>query len=205
MRAQLTVGDTAPNFSLPSSSGTITLKSLAGKQVVLYFYPKDDTPGCTKQACGFRDEFTGIEKANTVVLGVSTDDLASHQRFSKKYSLPFTLLSDEKAEVSKAYGVYKEKSMYGKTYWGIERSTFVIDETGRLKAVFRKVKVDGHVQEVMDGSRALKDGPPRHTPCLSHRRQWSLARPDHGGTRWWPDRVGRVRQRREDSEGRPGD
>ncbi len=150
MPAELTVGDKAPNFSLPSSSGPITLKSLAGKQVVLYFYPKDDTPGCTKEACGFRDEITGIQKANTVVLGVSTDDLASHQRFSKKYSLPFTLLSDENAEVSKAYGVYKEKSMYGKTYWGIERSTFVIDETGRLKAVFRKVKVDGHVQEVMD-------------------------------------------------------
>jgi thioredoxin-dependent peroxiredoxin len=149
MSAQLIVGDKAPNFSLPSDKGTITLKSLAGKQVVLYFYPKDNTPGCTKQACGFRDEVTGIEKANTVVLGVSTDDLASHQKFSKKYSLPFTLLSDENADVSKAYGVYKEKSMYGKTYLGIERSTFVIDESGRLKAIFRKVKVDGHIQEVM--------------------------------------------------------
>jgi peroxiredoxin Q/BCP len=150
MDAELKVGDKVPNFSLPSSTGTITLKSLAGKQVVLYFYPKDDTPGCTKEACGFRDEITGIEKTNTVVVGVSTDDLASHQKFSKKYSLPFTLLSDENAEVSKASGVYKEKSMYGKTYLGIERSTFVIDETGRLKAVFRKVKVDGHLQEVMD-------------------------------------------------------
>ena len=151
MHAELKAGDKAPNFSLPSGTGnTISLKSLAGKQVVLYFYPKDDTPGCTKEACGFRDEITGIEKTNTVVLGVSTDNLASHQKFSKKYSLPFTLLSDENAEVSKAYGVYKEKSMYGKTYLGIERSTFVIDETGRLKAVFRKVKVDGHLQEVMD-------------------------------------------------------
>ncbi len=150
MSSQLSVGDNAPNFSLPSGSGAITLKSLAGKQVVLYFYPKDDTPGCTKQACGFRDEITGIKKANTVVLGISTDDLESHQKFTKKYSLPFTLLSDENAEVSKAYGVFKEKSMYGKTYWGIERSTFVIDETGKLKAIFRKVKVDGHIQEVMD-------------------------------------------------------
>ena len=155
MGDQLTVGDKAPHFSLPSGSGsTITLKSLVGKQVVLYFYPKDDTPGCTKQACGFRDALTNIEKANTVVLGVSTDDLASHQKFSKKYNLPFMLLSDENAEVSKAYGVYKEKSMYGKTYLGIERSTFVIDETGRLKGIFRKVKVDGHVEEVMDTLKA---------------------------------------------------
>jgi peroxiredoxin Q/BCP len=156
MSSEPTVGDKAPDFSLPSDKGTISLKSLAGKQVVLYFYPKDDTPGCTKEACGFRDEITGIESVNTVVLGVSTDDVASHQKFSKKYSLPFTLLSDESAEVSKAYGVFKEKSMYGKTYWGIERSTFVIDQTGRLKAIFRKVKVDGHIQEVMDALRSPK-------------------------------------------------
>jgi peroxiredoxin Q/BCP len=159
MHAELKLGDKAPHFSLPSGGGDIiTLKSLAGKQVVLYFYPKDNTPGCTTQACGFRDEIVDIQKTNTVVLGVSTDDLASHQKFSKKYSLPFTLLSDQNAEVSNAYGVYKEKSMYGKTFWGIERSTFVIDETGRLKAVFRKVKVDGHVQEVMD---ALTSPQPR--------------------------------------------
>ena len=145
------VGDTAPDFSLPSGTGeTLALKSLRGKQVVLYFYPKDDTPGCTKEACGFRDDITRIEPANTVVLGVSTDDLTSHQKFSKKYGLPFTLLSDENAAVSKAYGVYKQKSMYGKTYWGIERSTFVIDERGKLKAVFPKVKVEGHVEDVMN-------------------------------------------------------
>ena len=118
--------------------------------MVLYFYPKDDTPGCTKEACGFRDDISRIEQANTIVLGVSTDDLTSHQKFSKKYGLPFTLLSDENAAVSKAYGVYKQKSMYGKTYWGIERSTFVIDERGKLKAVFPKVKVEGHVEDVMN-------------------------------------------------------
>ena len=151
MSDELKVGDTAPDFSLPSGTGdTLALKRLRGKQVVLYFYPKDDTPGCTKEACGFRDDITRIEQANTVVLGISTDDLTSHQKFSKKYGLPFTLLSDENAAVSKAYGVYKQKSMYGKTYWGIERSTFVIDERGKLKAVFPKVKVEGHVEDVMN-------------------------------------------------------
>jgi len=150
MSDELKVGDTAPDFSLPSGTGeTIALKSLRGKQVVLYFYPKDDTPGCTKEACGFRDDIRRMEKANTVVLGVSNDDLPSHQKFSEKYGLPFTLLSDENKAVSKAYGVYKQKSMYGKTYWGIERSTFVIDERGKLKAVFPKVKVEGHVEAVM--------------------------------------------------------
>jgi peroxiredoxin Q/BCP len=151
MSDELKVGEDAPDFSLPSDTGkTIALKRLRGKQVVLYFYPKDDTPGCTKEACGFRDAIARIEKANTVVLGVSNDDLISHQNFSKKYGLPFTLLSDENAAVSKAYGVYKQKSMYGKTYWGIERSTFVIDERGKLKAVFPKVKVEGHVEAVMN-------------------------------------------------------
>jgi len=151
MSDELKVGDTAPDFSLPSGTGeTLALKSLRGKQVVLYFYPKDDTPGCTKEACGFRDDISRIEQANTIVLGVSTDDLTSHQKFSKKYGLPFTLLSDENAAVSKAYGVYKQKSMYGKTYWGIERSTFVIDERGKIKAVFPKVKVEGHVEDVMN-------------------------------------------------------
>jgi thioredoxin-dependent peroxiredoxin len=150
MSDDLKAGDKAPDFSLPSATGqTITLKSLRGKQVVLYFYPKDDTPGCTKEACSFRDEITQFEKAHAVILGVSTDGLASHQKFSKKYGLPFALLSDESKVVAKAYGVYKQKSMYGKTYWGIERSTFVIDETGKLTAIFRKVKVDGHVEQVM--------------------------------------------------------
>ena len=158
MSDDLKAGDKAPDFSLPSATGqTITLKSLRGKQVVLYFYPKDDTPGCTKEACSFRDEITQIEKAHAVVLGVSTDGLASHQKFSKKYGLPFALLSDESMVVAKAYGVYKQKSMYGRTYWGIERSTFVIDETGKLTAIFRKVKVDGHVEQVMEklGSESI--------------------------------------------------
>jgi len=155
MSDELKVGDKAPDFSLPSGAGqTITLKSLRGKQVVLYFYPKDDTPGCTKEACSFRDEITQIEKAHAVILGVSTDGLASHQKFSKKYGLPFALLSDEGLVVAKAYGVYKQKSMYGKTYWGIERSTFVVDETGKLSAIFRKVKVDGHVEQVMTALKA---------------------------------------------------
>ena len=158
MSAELNVGDKAPEFSLPSDSGTtVSLKSLRGKQVVLYFYPKDDTPGCTKEACGFRDAIKPIKKANTVVLGVSNDDQASHQKFIKKYDLPFTLLSDVDTSVSKAYGVYKEKSMYGKTYWGIERSTFLVDQDGKIKAIFRKVKVDGHVEEVMEklGSESI--------------------------------------------------
>ena len=149
MADELKVGDKAPNFSLPDQDGkTVSLKSLKGKQMVLYFYPKDDTPACTKEACGFRDSLKAIEKINTVVLGVSMDNAASHHKFIKKYSLPFPLLCDEDGTVSKAYGVYKLKNMYGKTYWGIERSTFIIDETGKLKAIFRKVKVDGHVDEV---------------------------------------------------------
>jgi peroxiredoxin Q/BCP len=153
--SDLKVGDKAPDFALPDQDRTrIRLKDLKGKQVVLYFYPKDDTPGCTKEACGFRDAIKPIQKINTVVLGVSTDDDASHQKFIRKYGLPFSLLSDEDAAVSKAYGVYKQKSMYGKTYWGIERSTFIIDETGKIKAVFLKVKVDGHLDEVMEALRA---------------------------------------------------
>lgn len=127
----------------------MSLKGLRGKPVVLYFYPKDNTPGCTKEACEFRDSLATIKKAGAVVLGVSMDGRDSHQKFIAKYGLPFPLLSDEEATVSKAYGVYKQKNMYGKKYWGIERSTFVIDPAGKLKAVFRKVKVDGHVAEVL--------------------------------------------------------
>jgi thioredoxin-dependent peroxiredoxin len=150
MSGELNPGDKPPEFSLPADNGdTVTLKNLRGKQVVLYFYPKDDTPGCTKEACNFRDAIKDVAKLHAVVLGVSTDDIASHQKFVGKYKLPFPLLSDEKASVAKAYGVYKQKSMYGKTYWGIERSTFVIDETGTIKAIFRRVKVDGHLDEVM--------------------------------------------------------
>lgn len=151
MPAELKVGDRAPEFSLPDQTGTETrLSQHKGKQVVLYFYPKDDTPGCTKEARGFRDVSPSMKKAGAVVLGVSLDGQASHQKFAAKFDLPFTLLSDEDAKVSKAYGVYKQKNMYGKSFWGIERSTFVIDEQGALKAIFRKVKVDGHVEEVLE-------------------------------------------------------
>jgi peroxiredoxin Q/BCP len=143
-------GEKAPDWSLPDQDGkTVSLKSFKGKQVVLYFYPKDDTPGCTKEACDFRDNIAPIKKAGAVVLGVSFDGQAAHQKFTAKYELPFTLLSDEDKAVAKAYGVYKEKSMYGKKYWGIERSTFVIDGKGVIKAAFRKVKVTGHVDEVL--------------------------------------------------------
>jgi peroxiredoxin Q/BCP len=149
MASELNVGDKAPAFSLPDERGeTIRLNSLKGGQVVLYFYPKDDTPGCTTEACGFRDAIKPIEKAGAVVLGVSMDDADSHAGFIAKYGLPFSLLCDEDGAVSKAYGVYKKKNMYGRVYWGIERSTFIIDKAGRLKAIFRKVKVDGHIDEV---------------------------------------------------------
>lgn len=151
----LVVGEKAPEFSLPNQDGDkVSLKSLKGKQVVLYFYPKDDTSGCTKEACDFRDSLAPIKKKGAVVLGVSMDGKASHQKFIAKYGLPFGLLSDEDAATSKLYGVYKEKSMYGRKYWGIERSTFVIDAAGRIKALFRKVKVPGHVQEVLAALKA---------------------------------------------------
>jgi peroxiredoxin Q/BCP len=147
MAKELAVGDPAPDLSLPDQQGKpVTLKNFRGKQVVLYFYPKDDTPGCTVES--------QIVRAGGVIVGVSLDDKESHQKFIKKFGLPFPLLSDEDAAVSKAYGVYKEKNMYGKKYWGIERSTFVIDPNGKLKAIFRKVKVDGHVDEVLTALRS---------------------------------------------------
>ncbi|MFO0705556.1 MAG: thioredoxin-dependent thiol peroxidase [Nitrospira sp.] len=149
-KQEVEAGEKAPDWSLPDQDGkTVSLKSFKGKQVVLYFYPKDDTPGCTKEACDFRDNIAPIKKTGAVVFGVSFDGQAAHQKFIAKYELPFTLLSDEDKAVAKAYGVYKEKSMYGKKYWGIERSTFVIDGKGIIKAAFRKVKVTGHVGEVL--------------------------------------------------------
>ncbi|HNV27181.1 MAG TPA: thioredoxin-dependent thiol peroxidase [Nitrospira sp.] len=155
MATGVEVGAKAPEFSLPDQDGNVvTLKSFKGKQVVLYFYPKDDTSGCTKEACDFRDSLAAIKKAGAVVIGVSKDGKASHQKFIAKYELPFALLSDEDVAVSTAYDVYKEKSMYGRKYMGIERSTFVIDATGRIKAAFRKVKVPGHVDEVLAALKA---------------------------------------------------
>ena len=146
------IGRPAPDFTLPSSSGEpISLKQFKGKKtVILYFYPKDETPGCTKEACAFRDAFSEFENHNTVILGVSTDPMDSHHAFRDKHHLPFPLLADEDAAVSKLYGVYKQKNLYGKKYMGIERTTFIIDKTGRVAQIWPKVKVDGHIQDVME-------------------------------------------------------
>ena len=151
-------GDPAPEFALPASTGeTIALKDFRGKQaVVLYFYPKDDTPGCTIEACGFRDTAKNYDKAGAAILGVSLDNLNSHLKFSQKFSLPFPLLSDESQAVSKAYGVYKLKQMYGKEYWGIERTTFLIDKSGKIAKIYPKVKVDDHHHQVLKDVKALK-------------------------------------------------
>ena len=148
----LKAGNRAPAFSLPSTEGRkISLKDFSGKKdVVLFFYPKDDTPGCTKEACSFRDEASRFSARGAVVLGVSLDGLESHEKFSKKYGLPFPLLSDEDAAVSKAYGTYKEKNMYGRKFWGIERTTFLIGTDGKIKDIFHKVKVDGHSDDVLE-------------------------------------------------------
>jgi peroxiredoxin Q/BCP len=144
-------GDKAPEFKLVSDSGeNISLKDLKGKKVILYFYPKDMTSGCTKEACDFRDNIKKFEKKNTVVIGVSADNTASHVKFKEKYDLPFTLLSDESKKMLKDYDVWKEKSMYGKKYMGIERTTYVIDEKGKIEKIFNKVKVDGHIEELLE-------------------------------------------------------
>ena len=143
-------GKKAPAFTLPDSDGKkVSLKDFAGKKVVLYFYPKDMTSGCTQEACDFRDSFPHFEKLDAVVLGVSVDPVKMHKKFSDKYELPFTLLSDENKEVVEKYGVWKEKSMYGRKYMGIERTTVVIDENGKIIKIFPKVKVNGHVEEVL--------------------------------------------------------
>ncbi len=153
---ELRPGDKAQDFSLASESGRqVSLSELKGKTVVLYFYPKDDTPGCTKEACGFESSLAQFSKKGVTILGVSADNTASHQRFAKKYNLTFPLLSDLDFSVCKAYGVYKEKSLYGKTYWGIERTTFLIDESGRISSIFPKVKVDGHIEAVLSAVKAM--------------------------------------------------
>jgi thioredoxin-dependent peroxiredoxin len=146
----VSTGQTAPDFTLTSDDGEhISLKALRGKPVVLYFYPKDDTPGCTAQACGIRDSWQKFAERGAVVLGVSPDTPESHVRFREKYGLPFTLLADPDHQVAERYGVWVEKKNYGKTYWGIERSTFVIDEDGKVSHVMRRVKPDRHTADAL--------------------------------------------------------
>jgi len=128
----------------------VSLKDFLGQKVILYFYPKDMTSGCTQEACDFRDSFPKFEKINAVVLGISKDALKLHKKFQEKYNLPFNLLSDESGEVCEKYDVWKEKSMYGKKYMGIERTTFLIDESGKIIKIFRKVKVKGHINEILE-------------------------------------------------------
>ncbi len=149
-------GDKAPAFSLPADDGrTVRLSELEGRPVVLYFYPKDDTPGCTKEACGFRDAWADVQETGAVVLGISPDGVASHQRFREKYRLPFPLLADTDHAVAAAYGAWGEKSMYGKKYEGILRPTFVIDGAGTVRHVFEKVKPEGHAQDVLAAIQQL--------------------------------------------------
>jgi peroxiredoxin Q/BCP len=146
------IGKPAPDFTLPSTGGdNVSLKAFKGKKsVLLVFYPKDETPGCTREMCAFRDAWGAIEAAGVQVLGISTDPMDSHHKFKDKHKLPFPLLSDEDAAVSRAYGVYKQKNLYGKKLLGIERTTFLIDRTGRIAQIWPKVKVDGHIDDVLE-------------------------------------------------------
>ncbi len=144
-------GTTAPDFKVTNTDGELVrLKDFRGRKVVLYFYPKDDTPGCTKEACSFRDAFADFRKRGIEVLGVSTDSEASHKKFTAKYKLPFTLLADTDHSIADAYGVYGEKKFMGRTYMGVKRMTFLIDEKGKVKKVFEKVKPEEHAQDVLD-------------------------------------------------------
>jgi peroxiredoxin Q/BCP len=146
----IAAGQLAPDFTLPTDTGdTLTLSSLRGQWVVLYAYPKDDTSGCTTEACEFRDLFPKFKKGKAVILGISPDSVKSHQKFKTKYELPFTLVADEEKVALQAYDIWKEKSMYGRKYMGVERTTFVIDPEGRIAKVFEKVKPAGHAEEVM--------------------------------------------------------
>ena len=150
------VGADAPDFTVLTDTGdSLTLSALRGRPVVLYFYPKDDTSGCTTEACEFRDSFPRFTKGKAVILGVSPDPVKSHAKFKAKYELPFTLLADTEKAIAQAYGVWKEKSMYGRKYMGVERTTFVIDAEGRIATVFEKVKPAGHAAEVQAALDAL--------------------------------------------------
>ena len=148
----------APAFALKATNGaTLKLSELKGKPVVIFFYPKDDTPGCTKEACAFRDRLAEIQKLGAVVLGVSADDVASHKKFSEKFSLNFPLLADTDHRMAEQYGAWREKNMYGKVSMGIQRSTFLIDANGVVTKVWKKVSVDGHDQQVIDALQAIAE------------------------------------------------
>jgi thioredoxin-dependent peroxiredoxin len=148
------VGDVAGNFRLPSTRGKdVTLKEFKGQDVILYFYPRDDTPGCTAEACSFRDHEADLSKAHAVVLGVSTDSVESHKKFQEKYKLNFPLLADETADVAKMYGVWKEKNMYGRRVWGVARTTYWIGPDGRIKKIWKKVDTKVHAEEVLAAMR----------------------------------------------------
>ena len=152
----LQVGKRAPAFSLESDAGSnVSLASLRGKRVVLYFYPKDDTPGCTQESCDFRDNLARVEAHGAVVLGVSKDSVSSHQKFKEKFSLPFTLLSDPSHVMLEQYGVWKEKKRYGRSYMGVERTTVIVDEKGNVARIFPNVKVNGHVESVIEALQSM--------------------------------------------------
>lgn len=151
----IAVGQPAPDFTLPADQGTIALSQFKGKNVVLYFYPKDDTSGCTTEAKAFRDDIDAYGRLNAVIVGVSKDSVASHVKFKAKHGLPFPLVSDEAGQMVEAYGVWKEKSMYGRSYMGIERTTVLIDAQGIVRRIWNKVKVAGHSAEVIEALRAL--------------------------------------------------
>ncbi len=154
-------GDPAPRFELPSDDGGIVaLDDLRGRRVVLYFYPKDDTPGCTTEACEFRDALPRFQAEDAVVLGISPDPVSSHRDFREKHDLNFPLLADEEHEVAEAYGVWKEKTMYGRKFWGVERSTFLIDADGRVERVWRRVSPDGHAEAVLEELNLAGPGAP---------------------------------------------
>ncbi len=149
-QVELEVGQPAPDFRVLNDTGQeVSLADFRGKKVILYFYPKDDTPGCTREACSFRDGLSQIHEKGVIVLGVSTDSVELHKAFKTKYKLNFPLLSDTSKEIVQAYGVWKERSMYGRTFMGIDRTTFLIDEAGKIAKIFPKVKVDGHFEEVL--------------------------------------------------------
>ena len=158
----LSIGDVAPSFEVNiDGSGKFSLSAAKGSPVVLYFYPKDDTPGCTKEACGFRDAFPDFSALNATIVGVSKDTVTKHDKFKAKYELPFHLASDEDGSLCEAYGTWVEKSMYGKTYMGIERATFLIDSSGVIQGIWRKVKVNGHVEEVLEACLLYTSPSPR--------------------------------------------